>query len=135
LIVLLQKQKLKAIPEGYTTVTPWIITPDSVKQIEFMEAAFGAKEIPGSRLLDRNGSISHVEVQIGNSIVILFDAGKDWPPTTAFIRVYVESSDDVYQKAIRSGATPVTKLTHLFFGDKVGRVSDPFGDIWWIQEL
>jgi len=128
------KNKIAPIPPGYTTVTPWIISKDTAALIEFLHEAFGAEEIAGSRMSDENGVIMHVEVKIGNAIVMLFDAGKDWGPTPAFMRLYVEDADAVFKKALATGAEPVTEVTHLFFGDRVGRVRDPFGNLWWIQQ-
>ena len=63
-----------SIPAGYGTVTPWLISRDSAELIRFLEAAFGAEEIAGSRMHNPDGSITHVEVRIGNSIVMLFDS-------------------------------------------------------------
>jgi PhnB protein len=128
------KRNIQPIPPGYTTVTPWIISKDSASLIEFMQGAFGAEEIPGSRMSDEHGAIMHVEVKIGNAIIMLFDAGKDWDATPAFIRLYVEDGYDVFNKAVGLGAEAITAMTHLFFGDRVGRVRDPFGNLWWIQQ-
>ena len=130
----METKKVQVIPEGYTSVTPWIISFSSVTLIEFMEAAFNAEEIQNSRVYNEDDSIGHVEVRIGNAIVMLFDAKKGWLPTPSFLRLYVENGDKVFQKSIEAGAKPVTQMTKLFFGDKVGRVEDPFGNIWWIQE-
>ncbi len=65
---------------------------------------------------------------------MMFDAKPHWPPTPAFMRVYVEDADAVHRDAIAAGGTSITEVTHLFFGDRVGRVLDPFGNLWWIQE-
>ena len=121
------------IPEGYRTVTPWIISRNSVKLIGFLEKAFGAKEQEGSRMLNENGSIGHVEVKVGDCIIMLFDAEESWPDTGGFFRLYVENADRTYQQALDAGATSVTEVTELFWGDRVGRVRDPFGNLWWLQ--
>jgi PhnB protein len=133
-MVVAEKKKVQRVPEGYTAITPWIISPDSARLIRFLKTAFEAEEIPGSRMASGNGKITHVEVKIGDAIVMLFDSAKDWPPTPAFIRLYVDNCDTSYQKAIKAGARAVTKPTMLAFGDKVGRIADPFGNVWWIQE-
>jgi PhnB protein len=121
------------VPPGYGTVTPWIISPDSAALIRFVEAAFDAEEIPGSRMLNPDGSIVHVEVKIGGSIVMLFDSHEGWPMTPAFFRVYVGDADAAYRQALAAGASSVTRVTELFWGDRVGRVRDPFGNVWWLQ--
>ena len=118
--------------EGYTTVTPWIISRDTSGLIDYLEQAFDAKEL--TRVLNPDGTIGHAEVRIGDAIVMMFDAKPHWPPTPAFMRVYVEDADAVQRDAIAAGGTSITEVTHLFFGDRVGRVLDPFGNLWWIQE-
>lgn len=84
-------------------------------------------------MLDQDGSIVHVEVAIGNSIVMLFDSYPGWPETPAFFRLYLADAETAYQSALTAGATSVTEVTELFWGDRVGRVRDPFGNIWWLQ--
>jgi PhnB protein len=121
------------IPPGYGTVTPWIISPDSAALVRFLEAAFDAAEIAGSRMLNQDGSIAHVEAKIGSSIVMLFDSHEGWPATPAFFRLFVGDADAVYRKALEAEASPITRVTELFWGDRVGRVRDPFGNIWWLQ--
>ena len=121
------------IPDGYGTVTPWLISPDSAALIRFLAAAFGASEIAGSRMHNPDGSIAHVEVEIGSSIVMLFDSYEGWPETPGFFRLYVDDADATHRQAIGAGATSITEVTELFWGDRVGRVRDPFGNVWWLQ--
>jgi PhnB protein len=122
---------VRPIPEGYHTVTPWIIPRDSAQLIDFLTAAFGAEEI--ARVVGEDGSIGHAEVRIGDSVVMMFDAIPHWPDTPAFLRLYVADGDAMFQQALRAGTTAVTEMTHLFWGDRAGRVRDPFGNLWWIQ--
>ncbi|NUO99855.1 MAG: VOC family protein [Nonomuraea sp.] len=119
------------IPEGYTTVTPWLISQDTAGLIDWVEAAFGAEEL--GRMTDEEGRIGHAEVRIGNAVVMMFDARPDWPPTPGFLRLYVPDADETHRRAVEAGGTSVTEVTHLFFGDRVGRVRDPLGNLWWIQ--
>jgi uncharacterized glyoxalase superfamily protein PhnB len=127
-------EKPAVVPEGYHTVTPWIIAKGADGLVHFIEKTFGGKEKPGSRILDADGLIGHVEVQLGDSAILLFDHRKGWPETPAFLRVYVENAEAVMKKAKDAGATVVTNVTPLFFGEKVGRIRDPWGNIWWIHE-
>lgn len=122
---------MNAIPEGYTTVTPWIISPDTAGVIRYLEAAFDAVEL--GRVTDEEGRIGHAEVRIGNAIVMLFDSRPDWPSTPAFLRLYVPDADATHRQAVEAGGTSVTEVTHLAWGDRIGRVKDPFGNLWWIQ--
>lgn len=65
---------------------------------------------------------------------MMFDAPDEWPKTPAFIRLYLDDAQRLFDKAVLEGAESVTNPTHLAFGDKVGRVRDPFGNLWWLQE-
>lgn len=121
------------IPDGYTTVTPWLISKNTAGLIDFLRVAFDAEPL-GDPVLNEDGSIGHAEVRIGDAVVMMFDARPDWPQTPGFLRLYVPDGDATFRKALAAGATPVTELTELFWGDRVGRVQDPFGNLWWIQE-
>ena len=123
---------LEPIPEGYYTITPWIISKNSDGLATFIKKVFGGKE--KGRVVNDDGSVGHLEIQIGNSIVMLFDSKQGWPETPSFMRLYVEDGENVINLAKEAGANVVTKLTYLFFGDKVGRIRDPWGNIWWIQQ-
>lgn len=122
---------LTAVPNGYTTVTPWLISRDTARLIDYVKDAFAAEEI--SRLASPQGRVEHAEVRIGDAIVMMFDAGPGWPPTPGFLRLYVPDADEVHRRAVAAGGVSVTEVTHLFFGDRVGRVRDPLGNVWWIQ--
>ncbi|SEG99179.1 Uncharacterized conserved protein PhnB, glyoxalase superfamily [Nonomuraea solani] len=119
------------IPEGYTTITPWIISQDSAGIIRYLETAFDAVEL--GRVTDAEGRVGHAEVRIGNAIVMLVDARAGAAPTPAFLRLYVPDADATHRRAVEAGGTSVTEVTHLYWGDRVGRVRDPFGNLWWIQ--
>jgi uncharacterized glyoxalase superfamily protein PhnB len=122
---------IRLVPEGYHALTPWIISRDTAGLLDFVKKAFGAEEI--ARVPDEDGTIGHAEFRIGDSIVMAFDAREGWPDTPGFFRLYVENGDAVYRRALEAGAVSVTKMTYLFFRDRVGRVRDPQGNIWWIQ--
>ncbi|RFM33563.1 VOC family protein [Chitinophaga silvisoli] len=126
--------KMNTVPEGYTSVTPWIVSANTAAQIKFLEGAFNAVEIPGSRITNDEGIIIHAVVKIGTAMVMLFDSRKGWGPTPALLNLYVEDVESTFEQAIALGATPVTKITQLWFGEKVCRVLDPLGNLWWICE-
>jgi PhnB protein len=123
---------VKAVPDGYTTVTPWVIGTDTAGLMDWLTRAFGAEDL--GRVVGPDGRIGHAEMRIGSAIVMLFDAPEDWPPTPAFLRLYLEDADAVFARAVGAGGEAVTQVTHLAFGDRVGRVRDPFGNLWWIQQ-
>ena len=114
-----QPDAVQPIPEGYHSVTPWIISRDTARLLDFMSKAFGAEEL--GRVYNEDGTIGHAEAKIGDCIVMAFDARREWPPTPCFLRLYVPDGDAVYQQAIAAGATSVTEMTSLSFGDRVGR--------------
>ena len=130
----METKKLNIVPENYTTVTPWIISPSSAKLIEFLKDAFDAEEIPNSRITNKEGVIIHVVVKIGDALIMLFDSRDGWPQTPSFLNLYVEDVEAVYQKSIKLGAKSVTDITDLWFGEKVCRIIDPFGNLWWINQ-
>lgn len=122
---------VKTVPSGYTTVTPWIIGRDTAGLIAWLERVFDAQEL--ARVELPGGAIGHAEVRIGDAIVMAFDARPEWPPTPAFLRVYVDDGDATHRRAVAAGARSVTEMTTMFWGDRVGRVRDPFGNLWWLQ--
>ena len=126
-----QPNAVPPIPEGCSTVMPWIISRDTARLLAFLKHAFGAQEL--SRLSNADGTITHAEARIGDSIVGAFDTREGWPETPCFLRLYVEDADAVYQQALAAGAVSVTEMTSLVWGERGGRVRDRLGNIWWIQ--
>src|SRR5689334_5731358 len=104
--------KVKSIPAGYHTVTPWIIVRGAAKLLDYVKEAFGADN--ETRVYNEDGTIGHAEVRIGDSVIMMFDAKEGWPPTPSFIRLFVEDGDAVYQQALKAGGTSVTEMTELF---------------------
>ena len=119
------------IPAGYTAVTPWVISRDTAGLLAFAKRAFDAQQL--ALMNDADGSIVHAEFRVGDAVVMAFDSKPGWPETPAFLRLYAADCDRAFQRALDAGATAVTKPTTLFFGDRVGRVRDPLGNVWWIQ--
>lgn len=130
---------LKAIPEGYHTLTPYLIVRGTAHAIEFYKRAFGAIEI--GRMPGPDGfSIMHAEIKIGDSHVMLTDENPQWnvksPPafggTSVSLHMYVEDADKAYQQAIDAGATAKMPPADMFWGDRFGKLIDPFGHEWSI---
>lgn len=120
------------IPAGYTTVTPWIISSDTSALFAYLAEAFGGEEL--SRMAAPDGAIVHAEMRIGDAVVMAFDAPAGVAPQPAFIRLYVPDARITFAKAIHAGGVEVTKPTLLAFGDRVARIRDPLGNIWWLQQ-
>jgi uncharacterized glyoxalase superfamily protein PhnB len=122
------------VPSGYSRIDPWVISRDTDAEIEFMRRAFGAEERPNSRVLNADGTIGHVEVGLVDSVVMMFDAQPGWPDLPAHLRVYVDDVQAAVDNAVAAGARVVTRPTELAFGERVARVRDPQGHLWWIHE-
>jgi PhnB protein len=121
-------------PSNYSRIDPWVISRDSNAEIEFMRRAFGAEERPHSRMLNAEGKIVHVEVELAGSVVMMFDTQPGWPDLPSHLRVYVEDAQASVDSAVAAGARVVTRPTVLAFGERVARVRDPQGHLWWIHE-
>jgi PhnB protein len=124
---------VKPIPEGYHSVTPYLLVDDAEGLIEFVKRAFGAQET--LRMPGPNGKIGHAEVRIGDSIVMLADASTSdrGTPFRAMVMVYVEDCDNTYQRALEAGGTSLREPTDQFYGDRSSAVRDRFGNDWWIH--
>jgi PhnB protein len=118
------------IPEGYRTVTPYLVVEGATSVLEFVKQAFGAEE--KVRMDAPDGKISHAEVQIGDSIVMLGDAGDQNPAMPAMIHLYVDDCDATYERALAAGGTSEREPTDQFYGDRSAGVRDSSGNLWWI---
>lgn len=120
---------VKPIPEGYHTLTPYLVVEDAGKVADFLKAAFGAKE--NHRTTAPNGSVMHANVTIGDSRVMLGGAPGQ-KPVPAMLYLYVNDADAVYARAIEAGAVPVMPPANQFYGDRNAMVKDPGGNSWCI---
>jgi PhnB protein len=124
------------IPEGYHTLQIYLAVEDASKAIDFYKEAFGAEET--IRMPGPDGKVAHAELQIGDSKLMLsdpFPQSNVRPPTerggpTASIFMYVDDVDATFEQAQRAGATVVSELEDMFWGDRFGTVADPFGQVW-----
>ncbi|MFB7980552.1 VOC family protein [Streptomyces vinaceus] len=118
-------------PEGYTSVAPWVVTDDTGALLDFITAAFDGEEL--ARVPVEDGSIGHGEIRVGDTVVLAFDRRPDWPAMPSLLRVYVPDADAAMAAAVRHGAQVITGATDSAWGDRGGRVRDPFGNIWWVM--
>jgi uncharacterized glyoxalase superfamily protein PhnB len=121
---------VKPIPEGYHTVTPYLVVPRVGQLIDFLKQAFGAEEI--QRTTRPDGSIGHTEVRMGDSRIMMGEAGGEFPPMPAMLHLYVEDADGFYRRALQAGATSLREPEDQFYGDRMAGVKDKFGNQWWI---
>ena len=118
-------------PEGYSTVSPYLIAAGAQAVIDFLKKAFGARELRRYDMPD--GSIMHAEVRIGDTVVMIGDAGEHWPAVPAHVHVYVDSVDETYRRALDAGGVSVQLPQQKGQDpDRRGGVKDPAGNTWWI---
>jgi PhnB protein len=126
----------KAIPDGYHSVTPYLIINGAADAIDFYKRAFGATEL--MRMPSPDGRIGHAEIRIGDSAIMLADEhpamGYRSPQSLGgsgvSLMVYVERVDEVFKRAVGSGAKELQPLKDQFYGDRSGTLQDPFGHTW-----
>lgn len=130
-------KKVLAIPKGYSSITPYLIVNDCAKAIEFYKKIFGAKE---AFRMERGGKIAHTELKIGDARIMLSDGcpemGAHSPEkfggSPVSIHFYTKNVDDVIRRAVAAGAQLKRAVQDMFYGDRSGVVTDPFGHQWFI---
>ena len=116
--------------DTYRTITPYLVVADADAEIRFLEAAFGATVTSSQRHAD--GSVMHAELAIGNSQVMLGQAGDQWKPREAALYVWVPNCDATYQKALDGGAVSESAPEDKPYGHRNAGVIDRNGVTWWI---
>ena len=121
---------VKPVPDGFHTVTPYLLVSDAARLIDFLKRGLGAEEIHRSEGTD--GSVVHALVKIGDSMVMMGQARDEWKPMPSMLYLYVEDVDAWYDRAIQAGGTSVREVRDEDYGDRAGGVEDPVGNQWWI---
>jgi len=129
---------VQAIPKGYHTITPYMTVRDAARAIEFYKQAFGAKEKGAMKGPD--GKVMHAELVIGDSIIMLADEFPEFgslsPQSTGGsgtgLHIYIEDVDSAFDRAVKAGATVEMPVDDMFWGDRYGKLRDPFGHKWSI---
>ena len=130
--------KVKPIPEGYHTVTPYLIVNDAARALEFYRQAFGATET--YRMTDPNGRVGHAEIKLGDSHIMLADEHPEigarspqaFGGSPISLLIYVEDVDALVNQAVQAGAKLTRPVADQFYGDRTGGLEDPFGHVWYI---
>ncbi|MDF2764404.1 MAG: glyoxalase [Rhodospirillales bacterium] len=131
--------KVRAIPEGYRSVTPYLVVKGAAKAIDFYKKVFGARE--KLRMEGPGGTVAHAELEIGDSVVMLADEnpqhGALSPATVGgtpvSIMLYVEDVDRVAETLTKAGARTLRSVQDMFYGDRSGSFEDPFGHRWHVS--
>lgn len=128
--------KVKAIPPGMHTVTPYLTVVDAKKAIAFYEKAFGSKTLVVMPTPD--GKVMHAEIKIGDSVIMLGEecaqmnslSAETRGGSTGALMLYLEDVDASFEKAVKAGCTVKMPVTDMFWGDRYGALVDPFGQSW-----
>lgn len=128
---------VKPVPEGYATITPHLVCKDGQKALAFYEKAFGARVLSKS-LMPGSDKLMHAEIEIGNARVMLADEFPDWGSLGAnalggspvVLHLYCEDTDAVMARAEAAGAEITMPAADMFWGDRYGKLADPFGHQW-----
>ena len=128
----------KAIPDGYTTATPYLIVKGAAEAIEFYKRAFGATEL--MRMADAQGHVGHAEIKIGDSVIMLADehpamgyrGPRSLGGSSVSILLYLPEVDQVFERALKAGARAQRPVRDQFYGDRSGTLEDPFGHVWTV---
>jgi PhnB protein len=121
---------VKPVPEGFHTVTPYLVAKDAAALIDFITRGLGGQERFVMRRPD--GSIGHAEMQVGDSHVMIGQAGGPNPAFPAMLYLYVPDVDATYKQAVAAGAKSLHEPATQFYGDRHGAVTDSNGNQWWI---
>jgi PhnB protein len=129
---------VKPIPQGMHTITPHIVCANAIEAIEFYKRAFGATDV--ATMMGPDGKLMHGQIHIGDSVIMLMEENHAWgcfspkslPATPVTIHMYVTDVDTVYARAIKEGATVKMEPAEMFWGDRYGVLTDPYGHCWSI---
>lgn len=128
---------VRPIPEGYHSISPAITCKDAARAIDFYKQAFGATEL--NRMDGPGGSVAHAELRIGDSVIFVSDefpgmSAAPVPTSTpsSYLFLYTEDVDATFSRALAAGATVSMPVMDMFWGDRYGKVTDPFGHSWGI---
>ena len=129
---------VKAIPEGYHSIQPYLHIRGAAQAIEFYKRAFGATEI--MRMAQPDGRLGHAEIRLGDSVVMLADeypergihGPEHYGGAPMTLMFYTEDCDRIYQNALAAGAKSVREPTDQFYGDRMAGIEDPFGFQWYV---
>ena len=129
---------VKPIPDGYHSVTPYLIIKGAADAIEYYKKAFGAVEL--FRMAAPGGKVGHAEIKIGDSPIMLADeypemgyvGPKTLGGTPVSIMIYVDDVDTIYKQAMAAGGDEIKALQDQFYGDRSGTFKDPFGHVWTV---
>lgn len=129
----MKSKSMNHAPEGYSSVCPYLMVESVEKQLDFLKTVFKA-EIK-EQLKQDDGIVQHGEANIGDTVIMMGKARIEWPAAPGANYVFVENTDEVYNKAIHYGASSVLEPGDRFYGYREGGFKDPQGNTWWIAQV
>lgn len=124
-----KNKPVRAVPEGFQTVTPYIVVEDAHTFIEFTKQAFNARQ---TFIMEDGGRIMHATIQIGDSTIMVSDTMEGMEPHVCMLYLYLEGVDETFKKALKAKATSVREPVDEFYGDRAAAVKDEWGNVWWM---
>jgi PhnB protein len=121
---------VNSIPQGFHSVTPYLVVREVPKLLDFLKQAFNAQEI--MRMPQPDGTIMHAEVRIGDSPIMMGEAQGEHKPMPGSMYLYVDDTDATYKRALQAGATSQMAPENMFYGDRHASIIDPVGNHWSI---
>ena|SRR5438093_588012 len=122
----------KAVPQGYHSVTPYLIVEGVPRLIQFLKDTFDADV--GESVKGPEGRIAHAELTIGDSLIMMADATPKYAPIASQLYVHVENVDMTFKRGLDTGASSVQEPADQFYGDRTAGFKDPTGNYWWIAQ-
>jgi PhnB protein len=123
------RRKVRAVPKGMSTITPFLLVNNAKGLIKFLKKAFDGEL---TYIMEAEGQVAHATVKVGDSIIMLADAMEPNKPMSCQLYLYLEDMDTVFKKALKAGGTSLREPITEFYGDRSGAVKDEWGNIWWI---
>lgn len=120
------------VPEGFAVVTPYIFVNGGGEYVKFLGAAFGAIEL--GRSVARNGRIANCQLSFDTATIMVSEASKQFPASSAAFYLYVADADASMERALSAGADKIIDAEDMPYGDRQGGVRDPSGNIWWVSQ-
>ena len=125
-----KQKKANPVPQGFHTVTPFLIANNASKFMDFLQNAFGGMVTYNMKSDD--GKVMHATVKIGDSLLMVSDPTEKFGPVSSMLYLYVDDVDTVYERALKANATPIRKPVDEFYGDRSAGLKDEWGNQWWI---
>ena len=126
----MNNEKVNPVPEGYHTITPFVVVKEAKNCMDFIKAAFNGEVIDAH--YHNDGSLMHGTMRIGNSMLMMSEASDRFPAMPVMLYLYVEDVDTIYKKAVEAGGTSLREPTNEFYGDRSAGVQDKWNNQWWI---